>query len=208
LTDNGLHLTPYGYWRVGKALVESLGVKVTPARWTVEIDASAGSARGLEGTTVENLIIEGTTIAFQATDPRLWPVPPAASTPDRAGSAQPRRMLRLQGFTPGRYTLEIDGKADRTFTVQGALQVVYFDPPDNRAETLRQTILAKNELYFHRWRPQNETYLFGFRKHEQGNNAVEIPRFDPLVAEQEARIRELLKPVSHTYTIRRKEVGQ
>ena len=49
-------------------------------------------------------------------------------------------------------------------------------------EPLRQAIRKKNELFFHRWRPQNETYLFGFRKHEQGKNAKEIAEFDPLVA--------------------------
>jgi hypothetical protein len=30
------------------------------------------------------------------------------------------------------------------------------------AEELRQAIIKKNELFFDRWRPQNETYLFGF----------------------------------------------
>ncbi len=51
-------------------------------------------------------------------------------------------------------------------------------------------ILKKNELYFHRYRPQNETYLFLFRKHEQGNNAVEIPVFDTLVRQTEREIRQ------------------
>ena len=45
---------------------------------------------------------------------------------------------------------------------------------------LRAEVVAKNTLFFHRWRPQNSTYLFGFRKHEQGNNAVDIPKFDEL----------------------------
>jgi lysophospholipase L1-like esterase len=63
----------------------------------------------------------------------------------------------------------------------------------DRLESLRTTIIAKNELFFHRWRPQNFTYLFGFRKHEQGNNAVEIPKFDPLVEKQEQAIAELRK---------------
>ncbi len=67
-------------------------------------------------------------------------------------------------------------------------------PEFDQAEKLRQTIVAKNELYFHRWRPQNETYLFGFRKHEQGKNASEIPQFDPLVAEKEAEIFKLNTP--------------
>lgn len=60
---------------------------------------------------------------------------------------------------------------------------------DNRQgaqlEALRETIVKKNELFFHRWRPQNQTYLFGFRKYEQGQNAKEIPMFDPLISEQE-----------------------
>lgn len=61
----------------------------------------------------------------------------------------------------------------------------------SQAEKLRQTIVTKNELYFHRWRPQNVTYLFGFRKHEQGKNAVEIPKFDPLIEAKEQEIRKL-----------------
>jgi lysophospholipase L1-like esterase len=60
--------------------------------------------------------------------------------------------------------------------------------------SLRTAIREKNELYFHRYRPQNETYLFLFRKHEQGNNAVEIPQFDPLIEAKEKEIAKLKKP--------------
>ena len=55
-------------------------------------------------------------------------------------------------------------------------------------ETLRREIVRKNELYFHRWRPQNVTYLFLFRKHEQGNNAVDIPKFDQLTDDLDVKI--------------------
>ncbi len=58
-------------------------------------------------------------------------------------------------------------------------------------EKLRSLVRRKNELYFHRWRPQNITYLFGFRKHEQGNNAADIARFDPFIEDLEKQIREL-----------------
>lgn len=60
-------------------------------------------------------------------------------------------------------------------------------------EPLRHAIRKKNELYFYRWRPQNETYLFGFRKHEQGRNAKEVAEFDPLVAAAEAEIDRIVK---------------
>jgi lysophospholipase L1-like esterase len=63
-------------------------------------------------------------------------------------------------------------------------------------EPLRKAVVAKNELFFYRWRPQNETYLFGFRRHEQGKNAKEVAEFDPLVSKAEeeiAKIRKSLK---------------
>lgn len=56
-------------------------------------------------------------------------------------------------------------------------------------EPTRKEIFAKNQLFFHRYRPQNETYLRGFRKHEQGQNAKEIKEFDALIAQAETRIR-------------------
>ena len=58
-----------------------------------------------------------------------------------------------------------------------------------RSAAVRQLVIEKNRLFFHRWRPANETYIFLFRKHEQGNNAVEIPQFDPLVEAAEAEVR-------------------
>ena len=62
-----------------------------------------------------------------------------------------------------------------------------------RSENLRKQVVAKNTLFFHRWRPANETYIFLFRKHEQGNNAVEIPQFDPLVEAAEQKVRSFAK---------------
>jgi hypothetical protein len=55
-------------------------------------------------------------------------------------------------------------------------------------EQLCQRVAEKNELFFHRHRPMNETYLFLFRKHEQGNNAVEVAQFEPLVQKAEAQL--------------------
>src|SRR5262249_34772195 len=60
----------------------------------------------------------------------------------------------------------------------------------------------KNELFFHRYRPENNTYLFLFRKQEQGQNAKEIPQFDPLIAAEETKIARLRKPVARTFQLR------
>jgi hypothetical protein len=74
-------------------------------------------------------------------------------------------------------------------------------PDVDQVEALRRTINEKNLLFFYRWRPQNITYLFGFRKHEQGRNAIEIPQFDPLVDAKEKEIARLRRPVAHTYEL-------
>ena len=60
--------------------------------------------------------------------------------------------------------------------------------PTDQLEALREAIVEKNRLFFYRWRPQNETYLYGFRKQEQGENAKEVPEFDPLIEAEEEKI--------------------
>lgn len=57
---------------------------------------------------------------------------------------------------------------------------------------LKSAIQSKNEWFFHRYRPQNETYLFLFRKHEQGNNAVEVEQMEKYVREGETKINQWL----------------
>jgi len=69
------------------------------------------------------------------------------------------------------------------------------DAPSPALENLRRAVIAKDTLFFNRWRPQNETYLFGFRKHEQGQNAKEIPMFDPLIAQGDEAIQKIKSEV-------------
>lgn len=90
--------------------------------------------------------------------------------------------LHAEGYaTTGRSLAELlGGDGDRKMPVR-----------ETDFVELRQAITDKNRLFFHRWRPQNFTYLFGFRKHEQGQNAVEIAAFDPLIAAAEQRINEI-----------------
>jgi len=67
------------------------------------------------------------------------------------------------------------------------------DSDSKLLNTLREETVHKNLLYFYSWRPQNITYLFLFRKHEQGNNAKEMKEFEELVFAKEKKIQGLLK---------------
>jgi lysophospholipase L1-like esterase len=185
LTDDGMHLTAVGYWSTGPRLLDGLKV---PARRleTVELTGQA-PVRVLQKFLPE---------------PPVPPEPGAKHLPVQGDST-----VRARDLKPGRYTLKIDGKPVHTADAETWLKpplgvlLVPAGPSLEQAEKLRQAIVEKNRLYFYRWRPANETYLFGFRKHEQGQNAREIPQFDPLVAEAEAKIAKLRVPVEHTYEL-------
>ena len=115
-----------------------------------------------------------------------------------------RYVLRVRGLPEGMHTLLIDGKVTRYVkTAEEWTKQVGIDSiaETDQVEQLRQAIIEKNQLYFYRWRPQNETYLLGFRKHEQGRNAKEIAEFDPLIAKMEEEINKLKKPKTHRYEI-------
>ena len=77
--------------------------------------------------------------------------------------------------------LHPSGKGYVALATRIADELVGGTPAEVKSGDLIKLITDKNQLFFHRYRPQNETYLFLFRKHEQGNNAVEIPQFDPLI---------------------------
>jgi lysophospholipase L1-like esterase len=197
LTDNGIHLTAYGYWRSAAALERGLGF--APQRWHVELGANARVER-IVGTKLAQVATEP--LRFLATDTVLPPCAPPAEAPTEARTLD-ERILQIRGLAPGKHVLTIDGRriVAATAAAWAAGVPLRRGPEFDQGERLRQAIVAKNELYFHRWRPQNETYLFGFRKAEQGQNAREIPQFDPLVARADARIALRNLPVAHHYVI-------
>jgi lysophospholipase L1-like esterase len=202
LTDNGLHFTPYGYWRLAGVVEQALGLQPRP--WFVDADAARRNIAA-DGVTISDARFAPGAIRFQAVDGQLPLAPPPADAPPNGVASLSPRVVRVFGLAAGRYVLKIDGQAVAEAAAEAWTAGVHLvNGPDHaQAERLRQVILAKNELYFHRWRPQNVTYLFGFRKHEQGQNAVEIPQFDPLVEAKEAEIHKLAAPQPRRYELLR-----
>ena len=204
-TDNGIHLTDYGYLRL--ADVFATAMRMEPPDWKVEFGSHG--LDGLSGCQVEALSISGEKIAFTLRDVVL----PFLNR-DAAGKLYPTmtrpRRLRFSGLSAGRYLLKIDGLPIAVSEARGWQRGMPLTrgPMFDQAELLRERIVKKNELFFHRFRPQNQTYLFGFRRHEQGNNAAEIPELDPLVADLEEQIFELARPRAHLYELVRLEAGE
>lgn len=186
-SENGLHLNALGYKLTAPAFAKAMGV--APAATTLEIDAAKKKSRtaGITG-----LKVGPREIQFQYR-PASLPVGSAA-----------RGTIKVLGLRQGVWKLTVGGKEVTKATAENWQRGVAAPLADaEQAEALRQAIVRKNELFFYSWRPQNVTYLFGFRKHEQGQNAKEVAEYEPLVAEQEKRIAGLKVPATRQYTLTR-----
>jgi hypothetical protein len=211
---NGLHFSEYGYWRYAPVL--ELGLGLEERKWRFDIDVAA---KKVDATGVDVQAQDWEPLSLIAKNlqlPTAWPHPKkpfaVVKSTDAPGGhsnaqsidlAEAVRRLRIRGLPAGKHALKIDGKEvasgsamDWEFGIQ-----IAGGPEFEQAEKLREAVIEKNQLYFHRYRPQNETYLFGFRKNEQGNNAVEVPQFDALIEAKEKEIAKLRVPVKHTYEL-------
>ncbi len=206
LTENGIHPSAYGHWYFASVIDMDLRkVKKEPS-WDVRIDLR-GEKPGEKVSRTKLKVTEASRerVRFQTKDATLPTTLPAEGSPEAVVWLGSKRVTRVAGLAPGRFSLSIDGKVAATADAGNWAKGVPIEigPEFDQTEALRTAINAKNLLYFYRWRPQNETYLFGFRKHEQGNNAREIPLFDPLVEAKEAEIARLRMPVEHAYELRK-----
>jgi len=61
-----------------------------------------------------------------------------------------------------------------------------------KANEIRNTIVKKNTLFFHRWRPRNDAFVYGERKDEQRIAQEEPAQIEPFITQQEAAIQSLL----------------
>ena len=187
LTDNGIHLTEKGY-QVMAGLVAG-ALEGQPGSIAPFVEISPGcKATTSDHLQVRSLHVEPGRIRF---------------TLIRGRPGEPLPRVAFAGLKPGRYRLAVEGRVVASGSAESWASgvVVEAGPDHDQFERLRKLIHRKNVLFFDRWRPQNITYLFGFRKHEQGNNAVEIPRFDPLIADAEREIQAQATLVPRVYEL-------
>jgi putative membrane-bound dehydrogenase-like protein len=196
LTDDGIHLTDYGYRRAAEAVRVALNWQ--RRFWRYGITPGGRIRRGSNNALATDIKSETNRLQMNFQTDRIeWPAWKNGELPPPL-LAQANR-IQLTCLVNGSYDLFIDGQYIKPVKPDDLIAGVIFDrgPDFDQAEELRQAIRKKNELFFYRWRPQNNTYLFLFRKQEQGQNAKEIPQFDPLIEEQEKKMAALKKPRVH-----------
>ena len=126
---------------------------------------------------------------FSLFDALAIPMATAAASPAAARLTDNGIHLNAVGYRAAAVALEDFLFVPGVTTVRAPTASTWRTSP--AAEPLRQAILRKNQWFFHRSRPANMAYIFGFRKKEQGQNAVEVVKFDGLIAAEEARIARL-----------------
>lgn len=192
-SDNGMHFNAAGY-RTAALVVADRLLGASPPEAELRVDVAGGQAE-MTGGDIRAVRVsesEPRTLTIEFREHRLTPIPVMLQVTDQ------RLAERLSGIVQtGDSAVPLAPVAQH-----GADSSPRFSTGCNpQYDRLRELVVRKNELYFHRWRPQNVTYLFGFRKHEQGNNAVEIPQFDPLVEAVEDQIHDLKQPRWRTLTL-------
>ena len=201
LTTDGIHLSDYGYWVMASAAEFSFSWTATNFRFGImDNGTERGGGYGIKLSNISKTA-NGATLNGQ-----FEGLPPYFAREKKGNLfTQQTAIGRIQffGLPEGRYTLAADNVEILTADTKEWTGGAFIDagPDIDQAEEIRRLITEKNELFFHRSRPQNQAYLWGFRKHEQGNNFREVPMFDPLIRQKEEEIFALNKTVQRSYKL-------
>jgi len=84
-------------------------------------------------------------------------------------------------------------KAGELFAETLKLPAPAIEIDSQKADHIRNTIIKKNTLFFHRWRPRNDAFVYGERKDEQRIAQEEPVQIEPFIAKQEEAITLLLE---------------
>lgn len=197
VSSNGIHLNQFGNWiaaEIVAARMHQVFRQNLPELWYVSLDLRNGQTSS-----------HGADVSFEQTAggleirvrDHLLPAPQC----DDLSLLQSR--LLIEGLPAGQYRLlsgdKLIGTASSETLAMKGIPVI--SPGPTRSDRLRAAVMKKNELYFHQWRPQNITYLLGFRRHEQGANSREIAQLRKLVAEQQEQIFELNQPQEAVFNL-------
>ncbi|MFK7843941.1 MAG: hypothetical protein AB8G77_01475 [Rhodothermales bacterium] len=189
ISDNGLQLNDRGYAIAAGVLAKHLKYD-DPEKGFLEKDLAIDVKKGKVSSEISDFTLEDKAIAFTFTPEAM----PAPVTSDATVDFETPR-LRVAGLRRGNHSLWMGNKKMATASAKDWARGVSFSSPlGAQATQLQELIYKKNRTYFYQYRPQNETYLVGFREYEQGNNARELQLLEPIIGEMENRIGRLRIP--------------
>jgi len=189
LSDNGIHLNEVGYRALAMIVAKSLRLPGAP--WELAM-SRRGGVESSASCRVEKFRESKFGLRFEVHDERL---PSLARTYPR--------VIKMGGLPRGSYALDIGGRRIARGSAEAFAKGVEIErgPDLERAENLRRAIVRKNRLFFYLLRPQNEAYIYLFRRHERGHHEGEQAQFAAMVREREEEIARLRSPRSRFWEI-------
>ena len=183
LTDNGIHLNDTGYRIAARGIL--LGLGLIPVERAV-LASARGQFLQVSGVSPHQIQSHGNGVNI--------------SLMDTGSNSEDLLKITIRDLFSGTYLLRLNGRnlgSYHAYEWASGIDLPWTPAIDQYEELLR-SIKKKNEFFFHQWRPQNETYLRGFRSYEQGQNASELEEFDPYIAQEEKKIVGLKQPRFYT----------
>lgn len=195
LSENGLHLTEYGYYRLAEFVENSLGLYTEP--WMISVDARSGE---IESTMPSKLVtndFKNKTLEL-IVDEKILPVP----IPNLPQSGN-KRLFTVEGLKKGYYSLEINGKLVASASANAWAEGISLAQGGtiDQANQLKILLNKKDEVFFYQYRPLNRTYILGFREYEQGRHAKDLQDFDFVLDWLQGQITATKPPVRTLYKL-------
>ncbi|GEO05425.1 hypothetical protein AAE02nite_30890 [Adhaeribacter aerolatus] len=184
ISDNGVHLNETGYYYLATTLEKGLGL--TPRQDSAIINISKNAGESTAPVKIINAGKDKGQVTFTL-EPEYLPLP----LPQIAeGTADKAQLIKIPGLKKGIYTLTAND--DQVITASAAQWkegvAIRHGASFNQAAQLRDLIFKKNQLFFQQYRPQNRTYILGFRSHEQGRHVKGLEDLNIIIAWLEGQI--------------------
>lgn len=194
LTNNGIHLSPYGYWAMSHSFFSQLTADSGAVRqsWQLKIDA-ANNGQSAAGVEISKVIKDETGISFEVNEtsfPNLA-APTSQSLPPQLESLLDR--LVVENLAAGTYMLTVDSQEVATASAEQWAEGVRIDqsPLHLECETYRQRINDKNQQFIYSWKALNQVHIVGERRRSASGRALpqEVIEFNEIAKKIDASLR-------------------
>ncbi|NHE58848.1 GDSL-type esterase/lipase family protein [Cyclobacterium plantarum] len=167
---NGIHLNQKGYLMLARTLGEKMGLNLQSSDILINIPQKS-LTNGNE-TKVLDADFKSGKLEFTINGNGL----PELIFPEHFKGPK----ISIQGLKKGYYQLFLDGKllavADQNTWKEGLLIDL-----SSAGKQILDLIREKDQIYFQQYRPQNRTYILGFRSYEQGRHQAGLESLDALI---------------------------
>ncbi|AKP53400.1 GDSL-type esterase/lipase family protein [Cyclobacterium amurskyense] len=187
--NNGVHLNEKGYAQLAETVMDQLGLN--REKPSIEIDASTASVES-------NVPVQHISIADKARNISFKSIQNLVSNPNPGNET-----IKVNGLKKGNYSLSVDGKLSAIGSRKQWEEGIILEqgPSLEQSKHLLELIREKDKIYFQQYRPQNRTYILGFRSYEQGRHKEGLEALDALILWLDDQINQTKKPKTLHYQL-------